>query len=529
VDFLGAPIRIGIVADRREAFENWELMVFDRIMSDPRFLLVTILVQPDACVAKRSSFLFGLESRIERWALARQDPYEPSRFDPSLQRFDVLADATGDGIDAAALTKLVGRLKLGLVLRLTTKGLPDAAVARLAYGEWAFTFSDQRAGDADWFGYQDVIEKRPSTQLTLYARRGSDAARGQIASASFNLKISAARNAAFIRERAVTFLMRELGRLADTRKLITDPLPAETSGPPTVYDLSRYIGGLAKHLASRLLKASRGDVPDTWTLYTGQGCIQKFEPAESVEIPPVAGDIKADPFLFQHEGECYLFYEACSRSDPKAHIAVGRFDGDHLEQLGPVLVGEDDLSYPFVFRVGEDIFMMPETHRSRRIEIWRCIDFPMKWELYSTALEGFSAADSVLTEHAGKWWLFTSISDFHAYEDHCSELYVFEVDGPGLNRVTPHKRNPVVMGSAVARNGGRIFERDGKLYRPSQRSAHGIFGYGLNIMEIEQLDLENYSERCVRTIEPGFKAGVHGCHHFDAAGGRYVVDARLTV
>jgi hypothetical protein len=48
-------------------------------------------------------------------------------------------------------------------------------------------------------------------------------------------------------------------------------------------------------------------------------------------------------------------------------------------------------------------------------------------------------------------------------------------------------------------------------------------------MEIEQLDLETYQETCIRTIAPDFKAGLLGCHHFDAAGGRYVLDARLTV
>jgi hypothetical protein len=326
--------------------------------------------------------------------------------------------------------------------------------------------------------------------------------------------------------------MRELGRLADTRKLVTAPLSEQVARPPSLFDLARYAGGLSNHLASRVAKAARAKARSgsaVWTLYTGQGRIDEFDPTQSVEIPPIAGDIKADPFLFQHEGECYLFYEAYADGDAKAHISVGRFNGDKVEPLGVALDCDHHLSYPFIFRDGEDIFMMPEAHQSRRIEIWRCVDFPLKWELYSTALEGLSAADSILTQYAGKWWLFTNVSDFHAYEDHCSELYVFEVDGPKLNHVTPHKRNPVVMGSTVARNAGRIFERNGRLFRPSQRNAHGIYGYGLNIMEIEKLDLENYKETCIRTIAPDFKSGLLGCHHFDAAGGRYVVDARLTI
>jgi hypothetical protein len=173
--------------------------------------------------------------------------------------------------------------------------------------------------------------------------------------------------------------------------------------------------------------------------------------------------------------------------------------------------------------------MMPETHKSHRLEIWRCTEFPLKWELYSTALEGQSAADSILTRHGDTWWLFTNLSEFHAYEDHCSELYIFQVDGPALTQVTPHHNNPVVIGSTVARNAGRIFERDGKLYRPSQHNVHGVYGYGLNIMEIEELTLDTYRERCIRTIAPDFKAGLLGCHHFDAAGGRYVLDARLSM
>lgn len=533
MDIVRPPMRIGILAGSRDAFENWELMALDRILNDPRFLLVTILVHPKPYADRRASSLFGLGSRLERKVLARQAGYTPSRFDPTHQRFDDLKPTSGDGsLGKTSIQTLVGRMGLDLVIRLTAQGLPDDAVGSLAFGEWAFNFSDQRSERADWYGYSDVIEKRPATKLVLYTRLGNDAKGVEISSASFNLKISAARNAAFIKERAVTLLLRELGRLADTRKLVTVPLPDKTVAPPSIAELARYAGGLSAHLAVRVGKAAKAKARSgsaVWTLYTGQGRIDEFDPTLSVEIPPIAGDIKADPFLFQHEGECYLFYEAYANGDAKAHIAVGRFNGDKVEPLGVALDCDHHLSYPFIFRDGEDIFMMPEAHQSQRLEIWRCVDFPLKWELYSTALEGLSAADSILTQHGGKWWLFTNVSDFHAYEDHCSELYLFEVDGPKLNRVTPHKRNPVVMGSTDARNAGRIFERDGRLYRPSQRNAYGVYGYGLNIMEIEQLDLENYQETCIRTIAPDFKAGLLGCHHFDAAGGRYVLDARLTV
>ena len=522
------PLRIGILVGQKSGFENWELMVLDRIKADPRLSLVTLIVHPRPFGDRKASPLFALGARLERDTLAHQAPYVPKHFDASRQRFDQL-----DAVDGQSAALRIKNLDLDLVIRTIPESLPDAAIGMLPFGEWAFSFSDQRSQHADWFGYADVIAKAPATDLMLYAKQGEDARIAEIASSSFNIKFSAARNAGFVRERGVTLLMRELIRAAEAGRVATKPVTRLASVPtPTFGDFFRYAGVLSGFLSSRLLKAVKAKLHSgsaVWTLYTGRGRIDDFDPSQSVEIPPTKGDIKADPFLFQHEGECYLFYEAYADGDRKAHIAVSRFNGDKVEPIGVALDCPHHLSYPFVFREGDDIFMMPETHKSHRVEIWRCTEFPLTWELYSTALDGHSAADNILTRHGGKWWLFTNLSDFHAYEDHCSELYIFEVDGPELKRVTPHKHNPVVIGSTVARNAGRIFERDGKLYRPSQRNAYGMYGYGLNIMEIDQLDLDNYSERCIRTITPDFKAGLLGCHHFDAAGERYVLDARLTL
>jgi hypothetical protein len=177
-----------------------------------------------------------------------------------------------------------------------------------------------------------------------------------------------------------------------------------------------------------------------------------------------------------------------------------------------------------VFRHERDIFMMPETQQSNRIEVWRATEFPFRWELCRTAFDGLWPADSNLFKVGDTWWLSTNLSDHDVMQDHNSELYLFKVDGPELRRITPHRRNPVMIGSSLARNAGPVVDWQGRLFRPSQINAYGVYGYGLNIMEIIELSDERYEERLVRRIVPDFRKDALAIHHISFAAGRFVID-----
>ncbi len=513
-------LRIGVLVDRPDHLENWQLRIIDRILEDNRFCLASILVSPAPADRGKASKLLQLAFRLERSTLGRQPRYHPKHFSLADLPFEPVHSRVCDGSGQ----------KLDLVLCLSDGGSNEPALADLRFGEWHFSFSPHASAGADWFGYAGVIERSPVTEMHIEVRRDGAATGSILATAAFNTKFSAVRNGDFIKERAVTLLMRELRRLADTGRMeLVRPRPEtkEAPRPPTGRQLARYAATLSRNLLARAVEAVQaklGKDAAAWALYVGDGNSQDFDPRTALPVTSLGDEIRADPFLIEHEGQTYVFYEALEPGQTKAHIAVGRLIGNTLERLGVALKCHHHLSFPFVFRHDGQLFMMPETNQARRLEIWRCTEFPLRWELHSSALEGLSSADSTLTLFRGRWWLLTNISDFHAYEDHCSELHLFEVDGPDLKRVVPHRHNPVVIGSSVARNGGRPFEHAGKLFRPSQRNEHGIYGYGLNIMEIEQLDLETYRERCLRTIEPDFAPGLMACHHLDAAAGRYVID-----
>lgn len=512
------PLRIGLLTDRRHDFDNWQLALIDRLLTDARFCLQSVIVCPPKPGAAPA--VFRLAALLERSTLGRQPDYVPASpgiVDLPFIALDDLPDRDWGN-------------ELDLVLAISPLATPQDAFSTLPFGTWRLSFLDEASGDADWYGYEEVIANKPSTNLSITAWRAGDRGAKTLATADFNTKFSAVRNADFIKERAVTLVMRELRRLAETRYITT--LSTSTARPaprPPGFGKSlRYSATLGHNLLARGREALEvrlkiGAPP--WAIFVGTGLPEDFDPRTAVLLKPDDDEIRADPFLFQHDGETYVFYEAYTPSNFKGRIAVGRLVDDRLERLGIALKAEHHLSYPFVFRHADGIFMIPETNQARRLEVWRCIEFPLRWELHATALAGQSSADSALFPFAGKWWLFTNLSEFHAYEDHCSELHVFEVDGPDLKWIKPHRNNPVVMGSTEARNGGRPFEHGGRLYRPSQRNEYGIYGYGLNIMEVEELDLDSYSERCIRTIKPDFAPGIIACHHMDASNGRYVIDA----
>ena len=69
----------------------------------------------------------------------------------------------------------------------------------------------------------------------------------------------------------------------------------------------------------------------------------------------------------------------------------------------------------------------------------------------------------------------------------------------------------------------------GKHYRPSQDNSHGLYGWGLNLMEIRNLSLDAYEEAVVRSIGPDFEPGIIGCHHLDIRSGRVVMDVRKRI
>ena len=168
--------------------------------------------------------------------------------------------------------------------------------------------------------------------------------------------------------------------------------------------------------------------------------------------------------------------------------------------------------------------MIPETSEKKRIEIWKAKNFPKKWFLFKKLFVGENFADCSILNYKGQLWLFANKSE-DKFNDHDSELYIYKIKDNKFKHFVPHKLNPVICDSRTARNAGNFFKIKDKYFRPSQININQIYGYGLNINEILQLDLNNYKEKVVKK----FISKNESIHHLSVLNDKFTFDKKNTI
>jgi hypothetical protein len=246
-------------------------------------------------------------------------------------------------------------------------------------------------------------------------------------------------------------------------------------------------------------------------------------------IYPPATAFWADPFAWSHDNRSFVFFEELPFATQRGRISVLELDGQARPRGEPRPVIEEPchLSYPFLFELGGALHMIPEKASTRRVDIYRCVAFPDRWELAKTLITGFELSDPTLFEHEGRWWLFgaTRTDRLRLNET----LFAFFADSPWSDRWTPHPANPLVRDFKRARPAGRVFSvGSGPLLRPSQDCVRR-YGHGLNLSEITALSPRHYEERLVWHISGEQAGGWRGLHHMDWHRGLVVMDAERLI
>ncbi len=261
---------------------------------------------------------------------------------------------------------------------------------------------------------------------------------------------------------------------------------------------------------------------DRWSIGIYEGSLPfDLAPSKSAKNPVIsARDITdvdalfvADPFMIQHKGKFFMFFEVMDGWEKKGLIGYAESsDAISWCYKGIVLNEPFHLSYPYVFEHEGQIYMMPESHRDVSVRLYRASSFPDKWEYQGDLLRGFHIVDPSLVYHNGMWWLFAAIAPDNGV---LNLFYSKTLHG----RWQFHPRNPIVrFDPRYARPAGRIIKHEGKLYRFAQDCSK-IYGSQVFAFEIEELSESDYRETMV-SPDPLIKGSgkgwnALGMHHID--------------
>ena len=238
-------------------------------------------------------------------------------------------------------------------------------------------------------------------------------------------------------------------------------------------------------------------------------------------IPLPSGEFWGDPFLVTHQGTDYIFFERFIYRKKRGDIAyIKQQSSNQWSEPVTVLDTGFHLSYPFIFEDSGNIYMIPETRSAKQIRLYRAVAFPDIWELDSILMDDISTVDTTLYWHNDKYWLFSCVANIPDAEN-SSWLNLYYADS--LRGVwTAHPANPIDCSLGHARPAGKLFEENGKLFRLGQNSY--IYGRGITVMQVDQMDEEHYQEHPVRLIEPDWDADSRGVHTLNFSGNSAVID-----
>ena len=335
-----------------------------------------------------------------------------------------------------------------------------------------------------------------------------------------------ARNLAQIYKKSIIFMHRfleDLGRV----KVLPEVLPQSTCAHepytmPSLYIIALYqiktlITTIRRHFNRWCGKDQRWGVAYQFAENWQSSVLAR---SNIIANPPYR--FLADPFVIRRGNLDLCFVEDYDFRTNRGKICVFKISGDKYEELGPALDEPFHLSYPFIFTVGNELYMCPETGEIKEIRLYKCTEFPLRWSFHKTLIKDVSAVDTNIFFSKDRWWLLTNI-DSSGIGELCSELHIFYSDAFDSDAWTPHAKNPVIFDSRRARNGG--FFRDGeKLLRVFQRQGFDQYGESMGIAQIKDLGTETYREETVSTIEPHFAPKIIGTHSFSYNNGLLAID-----
>ncbi len=310
------------------------------------------------------------------------------------------------------------------------------------------------------------------------------------------------------------------------RPPVAAPPPAQSVIPGNV-DVLRF---LARRVVTLLLAAFRRHfLLEYWNIGIVDAAIERVvadgQPAAVRWLgAPRPLHYHADPFALPEQPGSILFEEYSHRTGLGWISAIPLTGADRSPRRIAIFDQGTHRSYPFLFELEGTTFCVPESAADRRVDLYRAVRFPDRWQHAGTLIDDFPALDSSIFFHGGRWWLFCTSGE-DGGEHKLYAWHAAALRGPWQ----PHRLNPLKCDVSSSRPAGRPFLIGGTLYRPAQDCSR-TYGGAIVINRVIALTPTDFAEAPAGRIAPaagsGYGAGLHTVCPF---GSRTIIDGKRFV
>ncbi len=545
---MSKKLRIGLLMNSYE-LPLWEFILVERLINS-YYASIEVVILNESIKHEKTllqkiksnwkHILFILYARLDQILFKVQpNAFEPKDTTDLLNGIPIIkakpiSTKFSDRLQTDDILKIKHH-NLDILIRLGFKILKGDILKSAKYGIWSYHHGDNNVNRGGPAGYWEVMENWDVTGSILQILT-EDLDAGKVLYRSFSQtdKRSIHRNRNNYFSKSLSFLPRKLEELYNIGDEKFFKKVDEQNKYPNFYsnrlfrqkDFNnwRTLKLITVHLL-RFIKFRFVNYIylDQWILLFSirSGLSTSFWKFK--KIIPQKDRFFADPFIIQKENKYYIFIEEFLYKSNKGHISFIEIDekGNYAKPV-KVIDKSYHLSYPFIFKNKDDYFLIPESQANKTIELYKCIEFPFKWEFQMNLMENIDAVDATLFYHQNKWWLFANIVE-NPGASLLDELFLFYSEELHTKNWIPHPLNPIVSDVKKARPAGRIFFHNGKILRPSQNSSNR-YGFGIKINEIKTLNKYEYEEIEIESIEPNWDNQIVGTHTFNNAKNLTVID-----
>ena len=533
------PLRLGVLAPGTR-LARWQRCALEQLLERGDVELVVLVLDGSHATGRSASSRAPLDRRAlwrlynNRWVRAR------ARSIGRVECADVLADAAVVHVVPERVGRYSQRFPPAAIEELRTHALD--ALLRFGFGIlrgevldvprhgiWSFHHDDERVIRGGPPSFWEVHDGLPTTGVLLQRLTDELDAGVPLARATFRtVGYSYPRN----RDRAAlgaAVLPAQVARAV--RRGVLDPgaLPAADASAPIRRDpdnrqMIRFLGHqTVRAVSARVRGVVAGAKWNVGVVPADGPALSSGTVAEAEWLPERRRGYYADPFPATRDGTTAVLVEDFDeRSGVGVISALRRDDEGRWSVLPGVIAPGQHASYPSLVEVAGQLYCVPETARLGRVEAWRCMQFPDRWERAGTLLE-VPVVDPTVVEWGGRWWLFGGRRD----RDATSELWLWSA--PSLfGPWSGHPQNPVKLDVTSSRSAGTPFELDGVLHRPAQ-DCSSAYGGAIVINAVVALDEERFEERPVGRIEADGGPYPLGRHTLSYGGGLLAIDGKRLV